>query len=116
MDLESIAKHIAETIERSGNAKAVFGEPVKLATQTIVPVVAISAHVGGGGGRSGIGGGGGGGFHLRVVPVGYIHEKEGAVVFSPIDVPEHALSPLPKVEEQARGAVVARLIERISRG
>jgi uncharacterized spore protein YtfJ len=116
MDFQAIAKHIAETIEHSGSAKAVFGEPVKLATQTIVPVAAISSHVGGGGGRTGLGGGGGGGFHLRVVPIGYIHEKDGAVVFSAIDVPEHVLSPPPKAEEQARGAVVSRLIERIGRG
>jgi uncharacterized spore protein YtfJ len=115
MDVEAIAKHIAETIERSGNAKAVFGEPVKLATQTIVPVAAISSHVGGGGGRSGFGGGGGGGFYLQVVPIGYIHEKDGAVVFTQIDVPECALDPLPKSEEQARGAVVARLLQRLGR-
>lgn len=115
MDLGAIAKHIAETIERSGNAKAVFGEPVKLATQTIVPVAAVSCHVGAGGGRSGIGSGGGGGFHLRVVPVGYIHERDGAVVFSSIDVPEQALAPQSKSEEQARGPVIARLLERLGR-
>jgi uncharacterized spore protein YtfJ len=115
MDLEAIAKHIAETIERSGSAKAVFGEPVKLATQSIVPVAAISANVGGGGGRAGIGGGGGGGFHLRVVPIGYIHEKEGAVVFTPIDVPESALAPHPKPDEPVSGTVVARLVQRFTR-
>lgn len=115
MDVEAIAKHIAETIERSGNAKAVFGEPVKLATQTIVPVAAISSHVGGGGGRAGFGGGGGGDFYLRVVPVGYIHEKDGAVVFSAIDVPEPLRVPPPKAEEQARGAVVSRVLERLGR-
>jgi len=115
MDVEAIAKHIAETIERSGNAKAVFGEPVKLATQTIVPVAAISSHVGGGGGRTGFGGGGGGGFQLRVIPIGYIHEKDGAVVFSGIEVPEEALVSLPKSEEQTRGAVISRLLERLGR-
>lgn len=115
MDFESIAKHIAETIERSGNAKAVFGEPIKLTTQTLVPVAVISSHVGAGGGRTGLGGGGGGGFHLHVVPIGYIHEKDGAVVFSKIDVPEEALVSQLKPEEQARGALVARLIQRLGR-
>jgi len=115
MDLEAIAKHIAETIGHSGDAKAVFGEPLKLATQVIVPVAAVSSHVGGGGGRSGIGSGGGGGFHLRVVPVGYIHERDGAVVFTPIDVPEHALAPMPSSDEPVRSAVVAKLIERVVR-
>ena len=115
MDLEAIAKYIAETIEHSGTAKAVFGEPVKLASQSIVPVAAIAANVGGGGGRSGLGGGGGGGFHLRVVPIGYLHEKEGAVIFSPIDVPEGVLSPQIKADEPVSGTVVARLVERFTR-
>ena len=114
MDFESIARHIAETIERSGNAKAVFGEPVKLTTQSVVPVAAISCQVGGGGGHAGIGGGGGGGFNLRVLPIGYIHEKDGAVVFSPIDVPDHVLFPPPsKPEERTSPAVVTRLMERL---
>jgi uncharacterized spore protein YtfJ len=115
MDFEAIAKHIAETIEHSGTAKAVFGEPVKLATQTIIPVAAIAANVGGGGGRAGIGGGGGGGFHLRVIPVGYIHEKDGAVVFTTIDVQEQLLTPAQKPEDHVKGAVVGRVMERLGR-
>src|SRR5215831_14433750 len=111
MDFEGIARHIAETIEHSGTAKAVFGEPVKLATQTVVPVAAIFCHVGAGGGRSGIGGGGGGGFHLRVVPIGYIHEKEGTAVFSPIDVPEQALSSPSNQGDSAPDTMAARLVE-----
>lgn len=92
MDFEAIARHIAQTIEHSGNAKAVFGEPVKLQTQTIVPVAAVVAAVGGGGGQASILGGGGGGFTIRVIPVGYIHEKDGAVMFSAIEVPDELLS------------------------
>ena len=115
MDFEAIARQIADTIEHTGNAKAVFGEPIKLSTQTIVPVAAITSNVGGGGGRSGIGGGGGGGFQLRVVPIGYIHERDGAVVFSAIDVPAHLVSLPPKVEEQVRGPLLAHVFERLSR-
>ena len=88
MDFDAIARHIAETIEQSGNAKAIFGEPVQLKTQTVVPVAAITATVGGGGGRTGIGGGGGGGFNLQVTPVGYLHEKDGVVVFTAIELPK----------------------------
>jgi uncharacterized spore protein YtfJ len=115
MDFEAIARQIADTIEHTGNAKAVFGEPIKLSTQTIVPVAAISSNVGGGGGRSGIGGGGGGGFQLRVVPIGYIHERDGAVVFSAIEVPGHLLSLQPKVEEHPHEPLLAQLFERLSR-
>jgi len=117
MDLEAIARHIAEAIEHGGNARAVFGEPVKLATQTVVPVAVVSSQVGGGGGSAFLGGGGGGGFHLRVVPIGYIHEKDGAVVFSAIDVPEGAFLPAPHSEEATgrppTGPLVARIIGRL---
>ncbi len=89
MDFEAIARHVAETIERSGSAKAVFGEPLKLQTQTIVPVAVVEARVGAGMGHAPVvGGGGGGGMNLRVLPIGYIHERDGAVVFSPIELPE----------------------------
>ena len=112
--MEAIARHIAETIEQSGNAKAVFGEPVQLKTQTVVPVATISASVGGGGGNTGIGGGGGGGFNLRVTPVGYLHEKDGVVIFTAIDLPEALLQthpPTTSVPDSPR--LVSRLARRL---
>jgi uncharacterized spore protein YtfJ len=116
LDFEAIARHIAQTIEHSGNAKAVYGEPVKLQTQTIVPVAAVVAAVGGGGGQASIvGAGGGGGFTIRVIPLGYIHEKDGAVMFSPIEVPDELLAPeramLPSVPEDQ--PLMSRLAKRV---
>lgn len=71
-----------------------FGEPVKLDTKTIIPVACVQFGGGGGGGMSPpvkegaaapvFGGGGGGGFSVN--PVGFIHEEDGAVVFTPIHV------------------------------
>ena len=100
IDYESVARSIAETIARSGNAKAIFGEPIKLETCTIVPVVAVTLAVGGGGGHLFGGkrvkdaasteapfGGSGGGGELNIVPLGFISEKNGEAVFTPIESP-----------------------------
>jgi uncharacterized spore protein YtfJ len=93
MPFEDVVKQVAETLEREGNARAVFGEPVKLETKTVIPVACVQLGGGGGGMRPGaaargklaqlmLGGGGGGGF--LVYPVGFIHEEHGEVVFTPI--------------------------------
>jgi len=110
MDFEALAQRIGETIERTGNAKAVFGEPVKLATQSVVPVAAVVVQLGGGGGAARLLGGGGGGFNMRVTPIGYIHEKDGVVTFSAIDVPESALRAHPEPAPD-----IASLVERLAR-
>ncbi len=93
MPMEEIVKQIAETLEREGNARAVFGEPMKLESKTVIPVAVIG--FGGGGGlgaapdssklvKAIFSGGGGGGFNIR--PVGFIHERGGEVVFTPIHI------------------------------
>jgi uncharacterized spore protein YtfJ len=93
MALEDVVKQIAETLEREGNARAVFGEPMKLETKTLIPVAVIG--LGGGGALGGapdsskvmkaiFSGGGGGGFNVR--PVGFIHERDGEVVYTPIHI------------------------------
>lgn len=94
MAFDDVLRQVAETLEKEGNARTVFGEPVKLDTKTIIPV-ALVQFGGGGGGVSprgkegdapaqGFGAGGGGGFAVQ--PVGFIHEEDGAVVFTPIHV------------------------------
>jgi len=93
MAYEDLMKQIAETFEKEGNVRAVFAEPVKLETKTVIPVAAISL----GGGAGGMGPvteskvarailGGGGGAAIQVQPVGFIHERDGEVVFTPIHV------------------------------
>ena len=114
VDVEALAKQIAHTIEQGGNAKAIFGEPVKLSTQTLVPVALVSTSLGLGGGHAKVMGGGGGGFQLRVVPIGFIHEKDGQVVFTSIDVPEEfrSLEPTPKPEGPNGGSIAERIASR----
>lgn len=83
---ESIQKKLTETLESTGGAKALFGDPVTLNGQEVVPVARVSVVLGAdaegsGGGDSGAlaglakgGGGGNAGASVRVdvEPVGYL--------------------------------------------
>ncbi len=98
-DLQAVVKQAAEALEKTGNARAVFGDPVKLDTRTIVPVAAVLTNLGIGGGQATILGiGGGGGLNLRVVPLGYVHETDEGIAFTRIEIPE--LDKLLEAEEQ----------------
>ena len=89
MVIEQMVKEVTQMLEKEGNSKAVFGDLVKLESHSIVPVAVIEV-AGAGAGAGGqpakpgafIGGGGGMGFKIR--PVGFIQERHGEVVFSPI--------------------------------
>jgi uncharacterized spore protein YtfJ len=90
MKPENIVSELEKIVEASQDTcrvQAIFGEPAKLATQTIVPVGAILTSFGGGGGGIPLVGGGGVGVQLRVLPLGFIHEQDGAVRFTPIELP-----------------------------
>jgi len=115
MDIAALAAHISRTIEASGNAKAIYGEPIKLETHTVVPVAALVVTVGGGGGALSAIGGGGGGLTMKVAPVGYLHEKDGVVTFTPIDVPPQVLaSPADAAHEKAPSpSLIEKLRERL---
>lgn len=106
--VEAIVHEIARTIEAEGNTRAIFGAPVKLDTHTIIPVAALEIGMGAGGGMGqgvtferlrdaaadavrrvvpgGRGVGGGGGLDVKLRPVGFLHEEDGKVVFTPIPV------------------------------
>ena len=105
-DLASVVHEAAAALEREGNVRAVFGEPMKLDTRTVIPVATVAMGGGAGGlrafgaavekvqrllsgndvhvhpGRT-IFGGGGGGIDIR--PVGFLCEEDGRVVFTRID-------------------------------
>lgn len=92
MTTEEIVKQVTHAVEQEGNAKVVFGAPVKLDSKTVIPVAAVRFGGGAGGARADgevstlaraiFSGGGGGGFDVR--PVGFIHESEGRVEYTPI--------------------------------
>jgi uncharacterized spore protein YtfJ len=82
---------IGDITAKLGRVQTIFGDPIKLDTQTIVPVCAVVASFGAGGGGipllSGLGGGG----DLRVLPIGFLHEQDGVVRFHAVDLPAELL-------------------------
>ena len=119
MPFEEMVKQVTETIQKEGNAKAVFGEPTKLDTHVVIPVASIVISVGGGGGGASrkpvaeiarFFGGGGGGVDVVASPVGFIHERDGAVVFTRIDRAgeEERAQHLPPLAEKIASAFTAK--------
>ena len=118
MELDTVTRELAETIQKEANSRAIFGEPVKLDTHVMVPVAVVSIAGGAGGGtgtgpskvkedelKPGSGTGGGGGLAIQVRPVGFIHEKDGQVVFTRID---EAAAGLPAGIARLLGALRAK--------
>lgn len=121
MTMEEVITRLAQTLEKEGNVKAVFAEPIKLEHHTVVPVatVAFGAGVGGARGIPGIPGkalealsklfgfGGLGGIDVR--PVGFIHERKGEVVFTAIHVDGKGT---PLITEAASG--IGRVVDTVT--
>ncbi|MBS2031850.1 MAG: hypothetical protein JST54_28395 [Deltaproteobacteria bacterium] len=92
MSIDEMMKQVATTLEKEGNAKTIFAQPVKLESHTVIPVAAVNfAAAAAGSGMPGagklarfLGGGGGGGIDVK--PVGFIHESGTEVVFTPIHI------------------------------
>ena len=94
MPFEEIVKQVAETIQKEANARAVFAEAMKLDTHIVVPVASVVVSIGAGGTGASrkpaaelrrFFGAGGGGINVLAKPVGFIHEKDGQVVFTYIE-------------------------------
>jgi uncharacterized spore protein YtfJ len=85
IDIHEVLKEVSENIEKTADAKTVFGDPIKVGHRTIIPVATISVSTGGGiGGR--------GGPRLESKPVGYIEiMEEGAKFVSTPDYTNMAL-------------------------
>jgi uncharacterized spore protein YtfJ len=90
MSVDEMIKQVTTTLEKQGNARAVFSEPIKLESHTVIPVATVG--VGGAGATAGGRQGGpltrllgaGGGMGLSIRPVGFIHESGSEVVFTAI--------------------------------
>lgn len=91
MAFEEIVKQVAETIQKEANVRAVFAEATKLDTHIVVPVATVTVSIGGGGTgttrktEDKITAAGGGGVNVICKPVGFIHEKDGQVIFTTIE-------------------------------
>lgn len=118
VEIGDIVGRIGETIQNEANVKAVFGQPIQLDSKTFVPVAVVSVSLGAGGGGARILGklleekggtapfGGGGAMNVFAVPVGFLSEKEGAIVFTPIEIHDaHG--------DDVSHGLVGRLIHRV---
>lgn len=115
MNFEHLARHVAQAIEATAHTRAVFGDPLQVGACTIVPVAVVSTSLGGGGGVTKLlGVGGGGGLAVRVMPIGFIQERDGQAVFEPIDVPEQVLQAVNAVDASSPDKVSlwTRIYER----
>ena len=114
-EVYELMKQVATSLEREGNVRTVFSEPVKLETHTVIPVATVGLG-GGGGGAAGsresgsaanpLGGGGALAFNVR--PVGFIHESGSEVVFTPIHIDGRG-KPLLTEAAAALGRVIGTL-------
>ncbi|MBK7864702.1 MAG: hypothetical protein IPJ65_40100 [Archangiaceae bacterium] len=117
MTTEELVREVAQAVEHEGNARAVFGAPVKLDSKTVIPVAAVRFGGGGGGMHPDAGnstlakalfsGGAGGAFDVH--PVGFIHERDGQVLYTPIHLD---VRNKPFLNEAASG--LGRLVETLS--
>jgi uncharacterized spore protein YtfJ len=106
---------LADKIEQTMGAKAVFGEPVQRDGTTVIPVAQARWGVGGGMGTrmrrenepmSGTGGGGGG----VISPLGFIEMCEGEATFKPIRNPQ-----LTVIAGTVLGLAALRMFGRVGR-
>lgn len=135
MSIEHLIQQITQLVEERATVRTVFGDPIKLDKHTIVPVAKVLlAGGGGGGGREGEKGegeeplaaasatneaaqpraverGGGGGGTFSVTPLGFIHERNGEVVFTAIESPSVVTGLL----ERLPGALATRLAGRFGK-
>jgi len=111
MDVEPLLKTTLGEIEKMLATKTVVGEPIEVAGNTLIPLVAVGFGFGGGGGEGedpkkagakGSGGGTGGGGGIRPVAL-IIADKDGNVRVEPIRAAASAVEKL--------GEAVARVVQ-----
>jgi len=89
MESEQIIQQLTDKVEKSGNVKALFGDPIREGGITLIPVANIKIRGGGGGGKGEIEGKENGkGFGMGMItvanPLGFIEIKDGEAKFNQI--------------------------------
>lgn len=83
---------LGEVLDRVQGVRLCYGEPVREAGRTVIPVARVRVTGGGGWGSSGeaqeAGAGGGGGGSLDALPVGFIEIGPEGARYQPIEDPE----------------------------
>lgn len=86
MIVQDVLKQFAEDLRQFANTETIFGQPIELQGNTIIPVCKLSIGYGGGGGEggeeektSGKGSGAGAGGGVKLEPAALIIAREGEV-------------------------------------
>jgi uncharacterized spore protein YtfJ len=112
-----LLERIAELVGAKATVQAVFGEPVRQADLTVVPVARVRWGFGGGGGSSdgtptGAASGSGGGGGVAADPIGYLEITAGGATFRPIRDPYP--SPALLLATGLTAAIVIRALARLT--
>lgn len=76
MNTQQAIRDVAKAIAEEADVRAVFGEPLKVGKQSVIPVARIRIHVGGGLGT--------GNLEVTAEPLGFIAERNGEATFVPL--------------------------------
>jgi uncharacterized spore protein YtfJ len=93
MVVQDVLKQMAEDIKRFTKTETIFGDPIEVQGNTIIPICKVAIGYGGGGGEGegpaepkvgGKGAGAGGGAGLKIEPAALIVAKDGKISIVPI--------------------------------
>lgn len=117
MVVQDVLKQMAEDIKRFAQTETIFGDPLEVQGNTIIPICKVTIGYGGGGGEGegpadaklgGKGTGGGGGAGLKIEPAALIVAKDGKISIVPIGGRESKIDSLlekiPDVFERMKAA------------
>ena len=116
MVVQDVLKQMAEDIKRFTRSETIFGEPIDIQGNTVIPICKVVIGYGGGGGEGegpaekkfGKGAGAGGGAGLRIDPAALIVAKDGKISIVPIGGRESKIGSLldkiPDVVERMKAA------------
>ena len=117
MVVQDVLKQMAEDIKRFTKTETIFGDPIEVQGNTIIPICKVAIGYGGGGGEgegpaepklTGKGAGAGGGAGLKIEPAALIVAKDGKISIVPIGGRESKvgslLEKIPDVFERIKAA------------
>jgi uncharacterized spore protein YtfJ len=116
MIVQDVLKQMAEDIKRFTKTETIFGDPIEVQGNIIIPICKVAIGYGGGGGEgegpeskvNGKGAGAGGGAGLKIEPAALIVAKDGKISIVPIGGRESKvgslLEKIPDVFERMKAA------------
>ncbi|MEO0759841.1 MAG: spore germination protein GerW family protein [Cyanobacteria bacterium J06648_16] len=114
MITQNVVKQLAEDLKLFAKAETIFGEPIEVQGNTVIPVCKMSIGYGGGGGegeradpKKGKGSGAGAGGGVKIEPTALIIVQEGKVSVVGIQAKESKLEALLEKVPETMGKLMA---------